>query len=389
MVLGWVSTSSAHDWPQWRGAERNGRSSETVRAAWPEGGPALLWRASVGVGFSSIAISHGRACTLGNTNDQDTIWCFDAKTGAALWKRSYPAALDPQYYEGGPGATPTIDGEQVFTLSKWGDVFCLNAATGAVMWRRDLRESGLKPNRWGFAGSPLVWEDLVIFNAGAAGIALDRRTGRVAWSSGTNAAGYASPVLMKSGATPIVLIFAAKHLVAVNPRTGAELWRFPWETKWDTNNTDPLVHPRGVFLSSFTHGCALLSVTNLEPRQVYQAHSLSNHLSPGILIGDYLYAFNGEAKFKTELRCIHVPSGEPKWAAKDPAFGSMICADGKLLILSEKGELCLAEVSAMGFKPQARATVLSGVCWTPPALADGLLYVRNAQGELRCLDLRP
>jgi hypothetical protein len=66
----------------------------------------------------------------------------------------------------------------------------------------------------------------------------------------------------------------------------------------------------------------------------------------------------------------------------------MICAGGKLLVLSEKGELCLAQVSASGFTPLARATVLSGVCWTPPSLANGLLYVRNAQGELRCLDLR-
>lgn len=388
-MLGWALTAGANDWPQWRGLQRDGLSSETVNAAWTGVGPAVLWRAAVGVGFSSISVSHGRACTMGNTNGQDTIWCFDAKTGKEIWKQSYPAALAPEYYEGGPGATPTIEAGRVFTISKWGDVFCLDAATGAVVWRRDLRESGLKPNRWGFGGSPLVWEDLVIFNAGAAGIALEKATGRVAWSSGTNATGYASPVLMQSGATPVVLIFAAKQVVAVNPRTGGEVWRFPWETKWDTNNTDPLVQSNRVFLSSFTAGCALLSVQDALPKLVYQAHSLSNHLSPGILMGDFLYAFNGEAKFKTDLRCIHVPSGEPKWSAKDPAFGSLISAGGKLLILSEKGELCLAQVSPLGFTPLARAPVLTGVCWTPPALADGLLYVRNAQGELRCLDLRP
>jgi len=388
MVSGWVVTASANDWPQWRGLGRDGISTETVNAAWPDSGPTMLWRAAVGVGFSSVAISHGRACTIGNTNGQDTIWCFDAQTGKGLWQHSYPAALDPQYYEGGPGATPTIAGGRVFTLSKWGDVFCLDAATGAVLWQRDLREAGLKPNRWGFAGSPLVWEDLVLLNAGAAGIALDSRTGRVAWSSGTNAAGYASPVLTKSGTNPVVLIFAAKHLVAVDPRTGHELWRFPWETKWDTNNSDPLVHPKGIFISSFTRGCALVAVQNSEAKRVYQANSLSNHLSPGILLGDFLYAFNGEAKFKTDLRCIHLPSGEPKWAAKDPAFGSLISAGGKLILLSEKGELCLAEASGLGFQPLIRANVLPGVCWTPPALADGLLYVRNAQGELRCLDLR-
>ena len=58
------------------------------------------------------------------------------------------------------------------------------------------------------------------------------------------------------------------------------------------------------------------------------------------------------------------------------------------IVLSEKGELLLAEASPAEFRPLARAKVLSGVCWTPPALANGLLYLRNAKGDLRCLDLR-
>ena len=96
-----------------------------------------------------------------------------------------------------------------------------------------------KPNRWGFAGSPLIWGDLVILNAGTAGIALDRSTGRIVWSNGTNAAGYASPTRFASGGREAVLIFAAKHLVALDPQSGRELWRQFWETAWDTNNTGP------------------------------------------------------------------------------------------------------------------------------------------------------
>jgi outer membrane protein assembly factor BamB len=111
------------------------------------------------------------------------------------------------------------------------------------------------------------------------------------------------------------------------------------------------------------------------------------HLSPGVVIGDYLYAFNGEAKRDTDLRCLHLPTGELKWARKDPAFGSLIRAGDRLIVLSDKGELLLAEASPAAYKPLARAKVISGLCWTPPALADGRLYVRNARGELRCLEL--
>jgi outer membrane protein assembly factor BamB len=77
-----------------------------------------------------------------------------------------------------------------------------------------------------------------------------------------------------------------------------------------------------------------------------------------------------------------------KWTCKDPAFGSLILAGDKLVVLSEKGELLLARPSPEEFKPLARAKVLSGVCWTPPALANGRLYVRNARGELLCLETK-
>jgi outer membrane protein assembly factor BamB len=384
-VLG--SALFAADWPQWRGPNRDGVSSEKVSASWPAAGPKVLWRAAVGTGFSSISVSEGRAYTMGNLKNEDTVWCFEAGSGRVLWRHTYAAQLGPQWYEGGPGSTPTVSGHRVFTISKWGDVFCLEAARGTVIWQRDLRRDGVKPNRWGFAGSPLIWGDRVILNAGTAGIALDRATGRIVWSNGTNAAGYASPTRFDSGGRESVLIFAAKRLVALDPQSGRELWRQPWETDWDTNNTDPLVHGRRIFISSFSRGCGLLSVSNGQPAITYTNKVLRSHLSPGILRGEYLYAFDGEAKQETDFRCVHLPTGELKWTCKDPAFGSLILAGDKLIVLSEKGELLLAEASPVGFKPLARAKVLSGVCWTPPALANGRLYVRTARGELRCLKL--
>jgi outer membrane protein assembly factor BamB len=382
-----AANSPAADWPQWRGPNRNGTSTERVSAVWSVEGPKVLWGASVGTGFSSISISQGRAYTMGNTNNEDSLWCFDARTGKNLWKHTYAAQLGPQWYEGGPGSTPTVDGNRVFILSKWGDVLCLDAAKGTVLWQRDLRRDGVKPNRWGFAGSPLIWGDLVILSAGTAGIALDRDTGRIAWSSGTNQGGYASPTRFAFGGRECVLIFAAKHLVALEPLTGRELWRQSWETGWDTNITDPVVRDGNIFISSFTHGCGLFSLANGTPVMTYTNSVLFNHLSPGILVGDYLYAFSGEAKKDTDFRCIHLPTGALKWTRKDPAFGSLIMAGDKLIVLSEKGELLLGQASPESFKPLARAKVLNGVCWTPPALADGRLYLRSARGDLRCLAL--
>src|SRR6266404_1783316 len=370
------------DWPQWRGPDRTGVTSEKVNSSWPAAGPKALWRASIGTGFSSLAISHGRLYTMGNTKDQDTIWCLDSLNGKEIWKHTYPAPLGPTYYEGGPGSTPTVEANRVYTISKWGDVFCLDAATGAVIWLRDLRKEGIKTNRWGFAGSPLIWHELVILNAGSAGTALDRATGKIVWSNGTNATGYASPTVFNSHGKECVLIFAAKHLVAVDPKDGHELWRYPWETGYDTNNADPLIYHDQIFISSYSRGCALLEIKKGKPEPVYVSEILHNHLSAGVVVKDDLYAFNGEAHEKSDLRCIHLQTGELRWTRKDPGMGSIIRAGGTLLVLTEKGELLAASSSPTGFKPLARAQVLGGLCWTPPALADGRLYLHNAKGEL-------
>jgi outer membrane protein assembly factor BamB len=383
-TLLWLLNNRAADWPQWRGPNRDGKSSEEIK--WPDGGPRVIWKVAVGTGFSSVSVSRGRVYTMGNADEKDTIWCLSATNGKPIWQHSYDSVLNPQYYEGGPGATPTVQDGKVFTISKWGDVYCLDAVKGSVLWEHHLLKDGIHTNRWGFAGSPLIWKDLVILNAGSSGVALHSATGRIVWMNGTNSAGYASPVLFKSSDKEIVLIFAAKHLIAVEPRTGSELWRFRWETGYDTNNTDPLVNDDTIFISSYSHGCALLRVRDGKPEAVYENKVLFNHLGPGIRIGGYLYVFNGEAKMKTDFRCIHLATGELKWSRADPAFGSLIAADGKLVIFTEKGEILLGEPSATELKVLGRSQVLGGVCWTPPSLADGKLFVRNARGDLLCLE---
>jgi outer membrane protein assembly factor BamB len=326
---------------------------------------------------------------MGNSDDRETVFCFDAVSGKPLWKHSYPSKLGAVYHEGGPVSTPTVQGDHVYTISKWGDVFCFNSPNGTVIWEHDLRSDGVISNRWGFAGAPLVYGDSLILNAGAVGSALDLKTGRLMWLNGTQPTGYASPVIYRSGSGESVLIFAAKGLAAVDGRSGRELWRFPWETGWDTNNPDPLIYKNEIFISSFSRGCALLSVHDGQPKLVYDKKIISMHLSAGIVLGNYLYAFNGEAKQQTDFRCIDLSRGEIKWSVKDPAFGSVIsCADSRLLILTEKGELLIGTAAPDEFRIISRAQIIGGLCWTPPALANGLLYARNSRGDIACVDLR-
>src|SRR3954469_23589878 len=90
-----IPSLRAADWPHWRGPDFNGISKETGwQSNWPDEGPKRLWKASVGTGFSGIVVSQNRAYTMGNADDTDTVYCFDATTGTVLWKHSYPCKLD-------------------------------------------------------------------------------------------------------------------------------------------------------------------------------------------------------------------------------------------------------------------------------------------------------
>jgi len=390
-VLLFAVGSLAEDWPRWRGPDLNGVSKEKGWTTdWPKEGPPLLWRANVSTGFSSVAVAQGRLFTLGNSNETETVWCLDAATGGLCWRHTYACSSDPVYHEGGPGATPTVEGDRVYTLGKRGHLFCLEAATGQVIWQSNLtNEVGTAKPRWGFAGSPLVEGDLLILNAGAAGAALDKRTGQPVWTSGTNAPGYATPVPFTAHGRRGAALLAGKALVGVRIQDGRQLWRHPWETKWDINVADPILVEGRLFLSSFDRGAALLEVGGDRPQVVWQTREMANHFNSCVLLGGFLYGVHGNTdQAYRDLRCLDAASGEVKWKYEGLGLGSLMAADGKLIVLSDKGELVIAEATPSGFKPLARAQVLGGKCWTVPVLANGRIYCRNAAGALICLDVR-
>jgi outer membrane protein assembly factor BamB len=392
ILLGQVLFSSfafatTNDWPQWRGAKHDGISPErNWFQRWPPEGPKQLWKRNVGIGFSSVSVSSGRVFTMGNTmTNVDTVWCLDAATGRVLWTNSYSCALDPRYYEGGPGATPTIDGDRVFTFSKKGHVLGINAASGKTLWSRNIAdELSLKLPEWSFAGSALVEGDLVILNAGRSGTALDKETGRIVWSSSPEAGGYATPVPFEVNGQRAIAIFSAQALVAVDPRTGRQRWEFPWETGRDVNAADPIVRGDKIFISSST-GSALLQARSNEVTVIWnKPNFMRNYFNPSVLLGDFLYGIDGTTHRPTALACVDFNTGESKWSQRNFGSGALMAADNKVIIL-DKGELIIADATPEKFTERARAQVIGGKCWTAPVLANGRIYCRNAAGDLVCV----
>lgn len=380
-----ATVTLAADWPNYRGPEHNGISKESGWTTdWPADGPKVLWKAKVGMGFSAIVVANGRAYTQGNTRDVDTIFCFDANTGASIWKHSYAAPLDPKYYEGGTSATPTVAGDRVYTVSKRGLIHCLNAADGSVVWVTNLM-AGLnaKMPTWGFAGSVLIEGDLAILNFGSAGTALDQKTGKVVWTSGSDEAGYSTPVPVDLGGERAVLLALKEDVAAVRVKDGKELWRFPWKTQYDVNAADPMLVGNKVFASSgYNHGGGVFDVSAQPPKEIWNNKNMRNQFATSVFFQGHLYGVDDN-----QLRCVDFETGEVKWTDKVSGKGSLILADGKLIVLSERGELLVANPSPEGFKPLARAQVVGGKCWSAPTLANGKIYVRTGPGDVVCVDV--
>ncbi len=377
---------SAADWPHWRGPNHDGISTETGwQAVWPPQGPRRLWKAEVGTGFASVSVSAGRVLTVGNESNQDTIYCFAAESGEELWRYSYRHGRDAKYYEGGPSATPTVDGDRVYTLSKRGEVHCLDARTGVVLWQRDLPEElDVKAPTWGFAGSLYVTGDLVVLNVGEAGTALNKLTGDTVWSSGRGPGGYSTPVPFQSGGDAALALMGAEALIAVRVSDGKSLWQFPWNTAHDVNAADPVIEgDRFLISSGYGKGCALVRVTGSQPTVLWQNKNLRSHFATAVIWKGHAYGVD-----ENELVCLDLGSGAVRWRERSLGKGSLMMADGKIIALSDKGELWVVEASLSAFKAISRAQVLGGKCWTVPVLANGLIYCRNAKGDLVCLDVR-
>ncbi len=389
LAMGAGKDASAKDWPQWRGPDGTGISTDGAWSTdWQRSGPPVAWKASVGAGYSSLAVADGRVYTLGNAGNTDTVWCFNAETGEEIWKVSYPCDAVKQYP--GPRATPTVHEGRVYTLSRKGDLLCLTADKGERVWARNAREdAGTKAGGWDLACSPVILGAAVLVDVGAV-VAYDAKTGKPLWASEEKfQAGYSTPAVFERDGKTYLAAFNAAGLYVIDPaQKGKSVYKHAWKTAYDVNAATPIVHEGKAFISSgYGVGCALIDLSKKSPEVVYTNKDMKNQFNSSVLYEGHLYGFDGQAG-GGQLTCMEFATGKVKWRQGGLGTGALMIADGKLILQAEKGKLAIARATPEKFDLLAETEVLSGTCWTTPVLANGRVYCRNDRGDLVCLDVR-
>ena len=402
-----ISETAGFDWPRWRGPDGNGISKETE---WnPESlrnGPKIVWRANVGKGYSNVSIKNYRLYTMGVKERLTAVYCLNAETGKEIWRRTTENFQDPQ-------STPTIDGEFVYALSKEGLLLCLKAKNGKIQWKRNIvEEFRVQAPYYGFAGSPVIQDELITLTVNTAGMALNKKTGEKVWGSekppkkryhysGTSAGTeYSTPVIYSQGGKPYTIIASYEGLHSVDVQTGKLLWLFDWQEAYETGIgcqvTDPIVFDNKLFIVQYYNyhfGSALFDIGGNSPKVLWTNNNMKSQTSSPVMVDGFFYACQGGVESSSgSLRCLDVETGKMMWEEKlEGRPVSLTAADGKLIILDYKGALFITEATSSGYREISRCLIPDQKAyerwWTYPVLCNGKIYCRSYDGDLVCMDV--
>jgi outer membrane protein assembly factor BamB len=413
-------TALADEWPQWRGAGRDGIWTETgILDRFPSPEIEVKWRVPVSSGYSGPTVADGRVYLtdrIHEPEEQERVHCFDWETGETLWSFTYDAPYEGLRYPAGPRAAVTIHDGRAYALGAVGHFHCFDAADGTLLWNRDLREEyQIRMPNWGIAAAPLIEEDRVIVQIGGEGaclVAFDRITGEEQWKALDDDASYSAPMMIEQAGQRVLLCWTGDRIVGLNPQSGEEHWAFPFPWKsWPIGIATPVIHGELLLFSEAHKGALLLKAPadRLSIEQVWHRQkeddddepALHCLISTPIIRDGHIYGADNEGI----LRCLDLETGRQIWeddsAVPQNRFATIHLiergdADDRIWMFNERGELIISRLSPDGFEELSRAKLLDptteqlrrrdGVTWSHPAFAHRHVFARNDK-ELVCADL--
>lgn len=404
LLLALPASSFAEDWTQWRGPNRDGKSTETgLFANWDEDGPPEVYDATgIGRGYAAVSVVGDRVYTTGNVDGGQAVTALDAENGKIIWQTPITPNIPQHDYEGSR-STPTVDGDRIYVVASSGAIVCLRAKDGRVVWRREFSDWGGKMmSGWGYSESPLIDRNNVICTPGGPQgmvVALNKNTGKNVWACQlppkneksrdlTDGAGYSSAVISEAAGIRQVVQLVGRGLIGIRADNGELLWQYERVANTTANIPTPIAEGDYIFTSTaYGTGSALLKVEKQGRRgvivkEVYwlTADDLQNKHGGMILVDGHIYCGTGNGQGLPV--CAELSSGKVVWGperAKGRGEASIVYADGHLVIRREDGTVLLVKATPEQFElvNSFMPSYQEGSSWAHPVIANGRLYLRE------------
>ena len=406
---------AAQDWPDWRGANRDGVWNETgvVEKFSVDSLPAV-WSVPVGAGYSGPTVANGKVYLtdrLEKPEPTEGVLCFDEQTGKKIWEHRYNCEYEGVGYPAGPRASVVINNGKAYALGTMGNLFCFDAENGNIVWQRDLnRDYKIRMPIWGIAATPLIADDKIILQISgsdnACVVALDKNTGKEIWRNLDDMASYSAPVLITQANKKVVVVWTEDSLTGLDPSTGKVYWRIPWKIKMGMGISTPVLYQNYIFVSCFYSGSLLVKLgeNSLTAEKVWQRQGQSERktdalhcvINTPVILDDYIYGVDSYG----ELRCLELKTGDRVWenitAVPKNRWANIhfIQHGNKTWMFNEKGELIISKLDPQGFHEMSRTKIIEptqkqlprGVTWSHPAFANRHVFARN-DNRLICVDV--
>lgn len=368
------------DWPHFRGPARGG--SAGAGALPPALGLEVAWKKKLGSGYSGISVAGGKLVTAYSDGGDDVLVALDAASGEELWRlRLGEKHAGHDGSDDGPLSTPAIGGDTVYALGPRGALVAASLENGRELWRVQLDAANASVPFFGFAASPLLWEDLLILPTGGenhAFTAFGRQDGKVRWTAESGEVAYQSASLFELAGRQQLVAVANQWIGGLDPATGKTLWKFSiaeGNTPEETAHATPAGGNRLLVDLKGDH-CLGLEVAKIgdsfAARELYRTQAFTNTLSLPVYHDGVLYGFTGRFLTAADAR-----SGEILWRSRPPGGSGLALVDGKLAVVDAEGELVLAEANRKEYRELARVKAFENGSYIAPSFAGDRFFVRN------------
>jgi outer membrane protein assembly factor BamB len=372
-------------WPGFRGPHRDGRvTGVRIATDWSASPPVELWRRPVGPGVSSFAVCGNVLYTQEQRGDDEIVAGYRVTTGEPVWRHADAVRFQDSHVGAGPRGTPACGGGRVYALGATGVFNALDAANGLVLWSRDAAADAGRDvvPEFGFTGSPLRVDDVVVVAVSGQLVAYDTVSGDLRWSGPQKRGGsYNSPHLLTLDGVPQVVLLSGAGATSVSPADGSVLWQHEWQgysyvqpallADGELLLSDIDFMPKGMLRLAVTRGPAEWTV-----EERWKSAGLKPHFSDFVVHEGHAYGFDGSI-----LACIDVENGQREWKGGRYGQGQLLLLrdQGVLLVVAERGDLVLVAAKPDGFQELARVPGIEGRTWNHPALVGDVLLVRNGE----------